>query len=306
MKITILGTGAMGTLFGSKLTKTGDDVTLLYRRRDAVDKINRDGVLIESLEGPVQISVSAMLVRDLQETPDVIFLFTKAMQTESALASIKPYIGVNTYLVSLQNGLCGFDQLKQYTDPEHIVLGVTNYPSDLIEDGHIVSKGSGYAKIARSDQRSDPMVEQLSDIMVRSGFNSQVEPNIFVAIWEKAAFNIALNTTTAICRATCGMIGNNQDGRSLSYRLADEVVRVSHALGIQVSKDSIKNSIDTTFLVHKDHYSSMAQDILSHRKTEAEALHGYVIEKADLLQIPVPTIKTTFQLIRILEAIESQ
>ena len=296
----------MGTLFGSKIAKTGEDVKLLYRRRDAVDKINRNGVLVESLEGPVQISVSAMLAQDLHETPDAVFLFTKAMQTEIALASIKPCIGTNTYLVSLQNGLCAFDQLKQYTDPEHIVLGVTNYPSDLIKDGHIVSKGGGYVKIARSDQRSDPMVEQLSETMVRSGFDSQVEPNIFVAIWEKAAFNIALNTTTAICRATCGMIGNSQDGRSLSYRLADEVVSVSHALGIQVSEDSIKNLIDTTFSVHKDHYSSMAQDILSQRKTEAEALHGYVIKRADLLQIPVPTIKTTYQIIRILESIESQ
>lgn len=306
MKIAILGTGAMGTLFGSKITKAGEDVTLLYRRKDAVDKINRNGVLIESLEGTVQNSVSAMLAQDLHETPDAVFLFTKAMQTENALASIKPYIGTNTYLVSLQNGLCGFDQLKQYTDPEHIILGVTNYPSDLIEDGHIVSKGNGYVKIARSDQRSDPMVEQLSEIMVRSGFASQVEPNIFVAIWEKAAFNIALNTTTAICRATCGMIGNSPDGRNLSYRLADEVIGVSHALGIQVSENSIKNLINTTFSVHKDHYSSMAQDIISHRKTEAAALHGYVIKKADLLQIPVPTIKTTYLLIRILESIESQ
>lgn len=303
MKIAILGTGAMGTLFGSKITRAGEDVTLLYRRRDVVDKINRNGVFVESLEGTIQKSVSAMLAQDLHEIQDVVFVFTKAMQTENALTSIKPCIGANTYLVSLQNGLCGYDQLKQYTDPEHIVLGVTNYPSDLIEDGHIVSKGNGYVKIARSDERSDPMVEQLCKIMVRSGFASQVEPNIFVAIWEKAAFNIALNTTTGICRATCGMIGNSLDGRSLSYRLADEVVGVSHALGIQVSENRIRNSINTTFSVHKDHYSSMAQDIISHRKTEAEALHGYVIKKAELLQIPVPTIKTTYELIRILESV---
>ena len=48
MNILILGAGAIGSLYGAKLSKL-NDVTLVARK-EHVDKINKDGLEIEGLE----------------------------------------------------------------------------------------------------------------------------------------------------------------------------------------------------------------------------------------------------------------
>ena len=44
MKIAVIGAGAMGSVIGGLLARTGNDVTLIEIRREAVDAIKRNGL----------------------------------------------------------------------------------------------------------------------------------------------------------------------------------------------------------------------------------------------------------------------
>ena len=47
MKIAIIGSGAMGSLFGGRLSLAGNDVVLYDVFREHVEAVNRDGLAIE-------------------------------------------------------------------------------------------------------------------------------------------------------------------------------------------------------------------------------------------------------------------
>lgn len=301
MKITILGAGAMGTLFGGKLALTGNDISLLFHSTEAAEQVSKQGIILKDDVGIQNVKVEAITSNEVKEPIHMLMVFTKSQQTKEAVDSIKQWITPDTYIISLQNGLNGFENLSSYVDKEHMILGVTNFPSDLIKRGHIVSNGRGYTKIARADNKKDDTLLEFNEKLNVAGFNCSIEENIFVDIWEKAAFNIAINTTTAICCTTCGDIGEVEEGRQMVYELADEVVNVANKLEINASAVKVKDTLTKTFSIHKHHYTSMAQDILEGKKTEIEALNGYVIKKAKELGVNVPGIEMTLRLIKVLE-----
>ena len=47
MKIAIIGTGAMGSIYAARFSKAGHEVVAIDIWKDHVDCINRDGLLIE-------------------------------------------------------------------------------------------------------------------------------------------------------------------------------------------------------------------------------------------------------------------
>jgi 2-dehydropantoate 2-reductase len=60
MKITIVGAGAMGSLFGGLLAEAGNKVLLLDIWKEHVDAINSKGLWIEGLSGDRFIKIKAI------------------------------------------------------------------------------------------------------------------------------------------------------------------------------------------------------------------------------------------------------
>lgn len=51
-----------------------------------------------------------------------------------------------------------------------------------------------------------------------------------------------------------------------------------------------------------DHHPSMAQDVMTRRRTEIEALNGAVVREGARARVPTPVNDTITRLVRILEA----
>ena len=53
MKIAIIGTGAMGSIYAARFSKAGHEVVAIDIWTDHVDSINRNGLLIEGPDGKI-------------------------------------------------------------------------------------------------------------------------------------------------------------------------------------------------------------------------------------------------------------
>jgi len=60
MRIAIVGSGAMGSLFGGLLAESGNEVYLLDIWKEHVETINRKGLWIEGLSGDRFIKIKAV------------------------------------------------------------------------------------------------------------------------------------------------------------------------------------------------------------------------------------------------------
>lgn len=300
-KILIVGAGAMGCLFGARLVQAGRDVVLVDVWREHIDAINADGLKFES-DGREQIvRMRAGLAADIDFQPDVVIVFTKTLHTAAALESIRRLMGESTCLLTLQNGLGNADVAAEFVPLERVMHGTTNYPSDLIGPGRVSSHGSGYVRIYGADGKCRPVNEAVAQLLNNAGFNCELDADVERAIWEKAAFNAALNSLTAVTGMNVGAVGANASGRTLAGQIVAETAAVAKASNIAVDEKAVLQSIDTAFAEHADHEPSMLQDIKHGRATEIAAINGAIAEQARRTGIAVPVTETLFHLVRMIE-----
>src|SRR5262245_40055711 len=103
-RLAIVGAGAMGCIFGAALADAGSDVTLLGVARPLVEHINEAGVTVvrdgEERTTRIPASDDPATIGEV----DAAIVFVKCYQTESAAELMRPLVGGDTVVASLQNG----------------------------------------------------------------------------------------------------------------------------------------------------------------------------------------------------------
>lgn len=301
MNIAILGAGAMGSLFGGLLAESGQAVTLLDINDAHIQAIRAHGLRLETESGDRRVrTLTACHPERATVPPDLLVVFTKSLHTASALEGISRLIGPQTLVLTLQNGLGNVETVSRFAPLERILVGMTTWPADLAGPGHVRSHGDGIIRIMAADQLGDSakVARALSD----AGLRCTVDQFVWKAIWEKVAFNAALNSICAVTGCTVDQLGLSPEGMALASAVIDEVVAVARAEGVQAEADRCRESVSHALTHHVGHKPSMLQDILAGRLTEVGAINGAVVEKGQRGGIAVPHTKALLDLVRLMEA----
>lgn len=302
-RIGILGAGAMGTLFGARLSHAGFPITLVDVNDDLLATLRRQGARCTIDEGPLRAPVEALRAEQLQVGPPLWMVFTKSAHTATALASIAHLITPATHFLSLQNGLGHAEALAQFVPPSRIALGVTTWPARLVGPGEVLSLGQGAIRFMPCDGEFSEVSEvfrQLAVDLNQAHLNCQLDSQVQEAIWEKLAFNVALNGVCGLTRRTVDGLAS-PIGQQLLDTLLLEVTAVARAQGVQADIERIRAAVHDAVTHHQGHLPSMLQDVLAGRPTEVEAIHGAVVRNALRLGVQVPVTRTLHQLITLME-----
>jgi 2-dehydropantoate 2-reductase len=302
MNIAVLGAGAMGCLFGAKLWESGQQVILVDVREDHVAAINELGLAVDAEGAERIVRVPASLPAEVTEPPELILLFTKAFHTESALAGAKRFIGPDTWILSLQNGLGHQEIIEKFVDRSRIVVGTTTFPSDFAGPGRIHTKGSGATRIMTADGVRSDRLEAVAAALDGAGLNCQISEGVQAVIWEKVAFNAALNCLTAVTGLPVGGVGGAPEGRALAERVVAEALEVARKKGLAVNEAGVQETVGMAFRDHGDHKPSMLQDLLAGRPTEVGFINGAIVREAKALGVEVPVTETLGCLVKVIEA----
>jgi len=301
MKIVVIGAGAMGSLYGGLLKEQGNDVVLVDVFKQHIEAINNSGLILEMEKGKRVIAIEAKYASEVKEAPDLAIVFTKTIHTESALASVRAFLGENTYVLTLQNGLGNVELIEKYVPQDRIIVGVTNFPSDLIGPGSIRSLGTGETIIMSAGGVVSARLLEVETMMNEAGLHCKISPGVFEHIWEKVAFNAAINTLTSVTKLRIGDMAGTEEGRNLVYDIVNEVISVANKRGIAADKNTVVKNVLRVFEEHADHMPSMMQDVLAHRATEVESINGAVVREAQALGMDVPVTRVFYQLICIMQ-----
>jgi 2-dehydropantoate 2-reductase len=301
IRISVLGAGAMGSLFGGLLAEAGHDVELLDVDAAQIAAVRERGLLIRNDAGERRLVVSIMQPEEARTQPDWLIVFTKAMHTQGALAAARHLIGPQTRLLSLQNGLGNAEKLAAFADASRIAIGMTTVPADLVVSGEVHSHGESKTRVAMADGSKDAALDALAATLTAAGLPCAVNPDAIVAIWEKIAFNVALNSLCSVTRRAVGALGDDVGGRELAHAVAGEVLAVARAEGLAVSPERTHATIDHALDHHGGHKPSMLQDLLAKRPTEIETLNGAVVRAADARGIEAPRTATLYALVKMAE-----
>ncbi len=301
MKIAIIGSGAMGSLFGGLLAENGQKVTLVDKRKKLVQKINENGLKITNLKNKKRtIEVKATTSVKNITKPDLAIIFVKSSDTEKAVKDSIQILKPDVNILTLQNGLGNPETIAKHTPEEKIIAGTTTHGSTEKNPGHIKHAGEGDTVIGRYFTDNDGFVNDLASTLTDAGIDTNVSNNIQKFVWEKVLVNIGINPLTALARVKNGALLEFKAGTNILERAIEEGIKVAKAEGVNIRKDIIshaKNIAEKT----RDNKSSMLQDIEQGRKTEIEYLSGAIVKRAEKHNISVPTNETLNNLILLAE-----
>jgi len=131
MKIAVLGSGAMGSIYGGFLAESDENqVTLIDIWKEHMEAVNADGLIIEGPEGERVIKNFRGLVRASDAgIMDLVIVSVKVTATEEAMSQATSLIGQDTMVLTLQNGLGNIEKLSRVIEAGHILAGTTSFGS---------------------------------------------------------------------------------------------------------------------------------------------------------------------------------
>jgi 2-dehydropantoate 2-reductase len=300
-KVVIVGAGAMGCLFAARLAEAGARVTLVDVDRPRLDAMARDGINVDDDFGVRTVPVAAGTAAEVQDRPDLVLLFTKGLHSATAVQSVAHLAGPDTYALTLQNGIGNADILAETFDPSRVLLGVTALPSNLDGPTSISSHGSGYIALGPMEPDALAGAEAAAELLRRGKFDVRVDARIEVAVWEKVAFNAALNPLGAITGLTNGEV-DMAEGRRIAMAVVAETVATAAAKGVPIDEARIRQQVDHALANHRDHRASMLQDRLAGRQTEIGSINGAIVREAERYGVATPVTAVLADLMRLIDA----
>lgn len=309
MRITMLGAGSMGALFGGLLAEQGYQVTLVDIDTKVLNKIKEEGLRLETDQGTrVLTNLHCCQPKDLVEPIEWLWVFTKSHQTITALASVQHCLTPTSWVMSLQNGLGNLAKLETCGPLANILIGTTTWPADKPDANHVVTHGAGNIRFMPADGRM-PVPEvtaKMVAMMNQAGLNAEIANDVWPTIWAKVAFNCALNSLCTVVNASVDRLACLPDGEALAMTMITEVLSVAEAQGIKVDAALVKATAKHAIMAHKGHNPSMLQDWRAGRQTEIEALNGEVVALAKQHQVAVPVTETLLGLVRLVSALAEE
>ncbi len=276
MNIAVFGSGAIGSFFGGVLSKKNNVV--LVGRKNHVNEINKNGL---EIRGKTQLKLKIIAVEQFKEihfSPDLILLTVKAFDTTLAVKKILPFLSKDTILLSFQNGLDNYEQIKQVVPEDQILLGVTSHGVQFTNPGIIIHQGMGSTVIGEISKKETERIKKIASLFNESGITIEISHDILNDIWKKAIVNASINPLTSIISCNNGYLLENPVLEYLVDKICRESVSVAHQQGYSFSNDEL---IQITHKVIKDteqNFSSMLQSIQQGKRTEIDQINGKISE----------------------------
>src|SRR5512143_3750188 len=150
MRIVMMGSGGTGGYYGGLLAQAGNDVTFVARGAHLA-AIQKSGLRVQSVHGDFVVAPAHATDNPSSlAAPDMIVFCTKTYSTEEAAQQIKPIVGKDTTVLSLQNGIDAVERIGKVVGPEHMVGGTT-YISAAIAAPGVIKQMSDFRRVVMGE-----------------------------------------------------------------------------------------------------------------------------------------------------------
>jgi len=290
MRIAIVGAGGVGGYFGAKLARAGESVLMLARGAH-LDAIRRHGLRVRSaVDGEFTAKADAVESFADQAPVDMALFCVKSFDTREAAEALRPVLGRDTGVVSLQNGVDNEEILDDVLGAGRALGGAAFVFSTIESPGVIAHTLLGRIVFGELDGRVSERATRLRDALAAAGVPVELSTEVRRVLWEKYLLISAQAGTTALTRAPIGVIRQIPETWRLYRRIVEELAAVARAAGVTLPADVVETIIKNASALAPTAFSSLHHDLVHGRRLELEALHGHAVRLGERLGVPTPTV----------------
>lgn len=191
MKIAVVGPGALGSYYGAKLCRAGEEVHFLLR--SDYEAVRRNGVSIHSPDGDFNTRPKCARTPDEIGHADLVLVALKATANEQFPKLLPPLVGSKTAVLTLQNGLGNEEALAELFPVEQIMGGLCFVCLNRIAPGVVQHMAHGTVVLGEFQRWPEPRTHDIASAFRNAGVNCKVAENLIRAHWEKLVWNVPFN-----------------------------------------------------------------------------------------------------------------
>jgi 2-dehydropantoate 2-reductase len=235
---------------------------------------------------------------------DLVIIAVKNYSLEEAIEEMRPYVSVNTIILSLLNGIDAVPRLRREfgedSVPYAMILGI----DALREENRVqyLAKGRIFCGFEKEKvEKNASTLAVLEEFFRTSDIAFVVPEDIVKEIWFKFMINVGLNQWSALIRAPYRLFQDSPHGQELLSKTMIEVISLSKRYGGNLEETDIDRAIAVLKTLAPQGKTSMLQDVEARRQTEVDAFAGAMKRLAKAADLDVPINAILYDAIRAIE-----
>jgi 2-dehydropantoate 2-reductase len=320
-RVTIVGAGSLGSVYGGLLARAGHDVQLLAREPHARAVQDAGGLRLGTAGGDELVPLRADWRPERIEPAEIAIVLTQAPDTVAALEGLDHVRDALRLAVSLQNSVEKDEVLRAWCGDGPVVGGVSMVGGTLVEPGYARHTFDRATVVGELPTGSSPRVERFAELLRDAGLSGVVSRNVLGAEWAKVIHSAPVMALAALTRMHLHELLLSPELAPLYVRLAREGAAVAEAAGIELDDGPLDFPLcrivaaendDAVALVRGEGRRmeeagmtrirvSMLQSVERGRRTEVETVHGFVVREAERRGVPVPVSELFYSLLKALD-----
>ncbi|MBQ7509938.1 MAG: putative 2-dehydropantoate 2-reductase [Prevotella sp.] len=289
MTYAVIGTGAIGGYYGSKLAHSGQEVHFLLH--SDYDYVKANGLQVDSCDGSFHLpAVHAYQSTTDMPAADVVLVCLKSTRNHLLKQLLPPLLHEQTMVVLIQNGIGLEEDLSQWFPGIQLVAGLAFICSAKTEPGRVNHQCYGHINFGnyscRNEQRFQQMVADFTEAGIKAGVVAYEE-----ARWRKAVWNMPFNGMTVALNTQTNHLLQHPSTRALIREQMMEVIHTANALGIEAIDESFADEMILMTDEMTPYSPSMKLDFDFHRPMEIDYLYTRPIAVAHKAGLRMPKLE---------------
>jgi 2-dehydropantoate 2-reductase len=268
------------------LAKAGNDVSLIARG-EHLEAIRSNGLKLIRPDGEFVVKVDATDDPAEVGPVDLIIYTVKTFHNRSVITTLKPLMGEETSIITLQNGVESHELLGSVLGPSNILPGAywasahIQTPGVISED--VLSKLSfGEIEVTESLRALD-----IRKVFRDAGIEADISTDPVQVLWQKFVVLSSLAGITSAAQTRASELLKFPDARKMLLDALEEALAIGMARGIDLSENLAQESLEWIDTL-PDFQVSMHADFEAGRVTELDALSGAVIRLGKQIGVKTP------------------
>lgn len=300
-KVAVVGAGAVGSYYGARLARAGEDVHFLLRRD--FEAVRDHGLTARVKTAEVNEAFTLKDVRVYRKTEDIgpvdwVVVGLKATARKALVTLLPPLLGPRTSILMLQNGL-GIDEwAAEKFGGERILGGPCFVCLNRTAPAVVKCYHPGSVSIGEFDRPLGARGRAVGDAFNRAGVKCLLADNLLEMRWRKLVWNVPFNgLSIAAGGMTTDLILADPELRNEVNALMREIQRAAAVFGFEIKDDFVQQMVSVTEQMGPYKPSSMI-DYLAGRSVEVEAIWGEPLRRAGATGVSTPHLERLYHALR--------
>jgi 2-dehydropantoate 2-reductase len=304
MKIAIVGTGAMGSVYAGILGAAGNEVWAVDVWAEHVEAMRTRGLTVEGASGKRTVRIEATSDPTEVGICDLVVISTKAVDVEAAASGAKQLLGPHTVVLPIQNGLGSADRIAATLGDECVAIGVVGgFGASMVGPGHVHHEGWELVRLGERHGPVTPRIRRIAKTWADAGFRVQVYDDVDELVWEKLICNVCFSATCTILERPIRGVLEDASAWQVASGCAREAFEVARARGITLGFDDPVAYARAFGEKIADARPSMLLDVLAGRPCEIDVINGAIPPAARELGLAAPMNETVTALVKAKNAV---